>query len=43
MRFWSKNLPSASFANIEDGGHSLNWERPNDFNKQVLQFLLAST
>ncbi|NBS74514.1 MAG: alpha/beta hydrolase [Betaproteobacteria bacterium] len=43
MRFWSKNLPSASFSNIEDGGHSLNWERPNEFNKKVLQFLLASS
>jgi pimeloyl-ACP methyl ester carboxylesterase len=43
MQFWAKNLPFATFSNIEDGGHSLNWERPNEFNKQVLQFLLAST
>ncbi len=43
MQFWAKNLPAASFSIIKDGGHSLNWERPIEFNRQVLQFLHAST
>lgn len=39
MQFWSKHLKHVEYFNIEDGGHSLNWERPEQFNFQVIRFL----
>lgn len=39
MRTWAKHLPTAQFAEIGDAGHSINWERPQAFNRAVLGFL----
>ena len=39
MRTWSKFLPHVQYAEIGEAGHSINWERPEAFNKLVLQFL----
>ncbi len=39
MHFWARHLSQASYVNIPDGGHALNWERPKEFNEQVLCFL----
>jgi len=41
MRYWAQHLRNPTFVNIPDAGHSLNWERPNEFNAQVLRFLDA--
>ncbi|MDO9278385.1 MAG: alpha/beta hydrolase [Polaromonas sp.] len=41
MRFWARHLRNATLVNIPDAGHSLNWERPQEFNAQVLCFLQA--
>lgn len=39
MRAWACHLARKTFATIPDGGHSLNWERPGEFNAAVLKFL----
>lgn len=39
MRTWSKHLPDVRYAEIGDAGHSINWERPDEFNHLVLDFL----
>ncbi len=39
MHFWARHLSHASYVNIPDGGHALNWERPKEFNEHVLCFL----
>jgi pimeloyl-ACP methyl ester carboxylesterase len=39
MRAWAKHLPAARFLEIGDAGHSINWERPEAFNRAVLGFL----
>jgi len=39
MHFWASHLPSATFVNVPDAGHSINWERPQEFNDHVLRFL----
>jgi pimeloyl-ACP methyl ester carboxylesterase len=39
MRTWASHLPQVRFAEIGDAGHSLNWERPAQFNARVLEFL----
>ena len=39
MRTWSRHLPDKRFAEIGDAGHSINWERPDDFNHLMIQFL----
>ncbi|MBL0420788.1 alpha/beta fold hydrolase [Ramlibacter sp. AW1] len=39
MRAWARHLPDARFAEIGDAGHSINWERPDAFNRIVLDFL----
>jgi len=41
MRFWARHLRKATFVNMPDAGHSLNWERPEEFNQHVLRFLHA--
>ena len=41
MHFWARHLRNPTFANIPDAGHSLNWERPHEFNEQVLRYLRA--
>jgi pimeloyl-ACP methyl ester carboxylesterase len=41
MHFWARHLRHASFVCVPDAGHSLNWERPHEFNAQVLRFLHA--
>jgi pimeloyl-ACP methyl ester carboxylesterase len=41
MHFWARHLRQASFVNIPDAGHSINWERPQQFNEQVLRFLTS--
>jgi pimeloyl-ACP methyl ester carboxylesterase len=39
MTCWARHLRSAFFVNLPDAGHSLNWERPHEFNQHVLRFL----
>lgn len=39
MRAWARHLPHARFAQIGDAGHSINWERPDEFNRHALEFL----
>lgn len=39
MRTWAEHLPAARFVEIGDAGHSINWERPQAFNRAVLDFL----
>lgn len=39
MRTWAAFLPDARFVTIGDAGHSINWERPEEFNRLVLEFL----
>ena len=39
MRTWARHLPHKDFASIPDAGHSINWERPQEFNELVLNFL----
>ncbi|QHE88048.1 alpha/beta fold hydrolase [Hydrogenophaga sp. BPS33] len=41
MRAWARHLPRTTIATIPDGGHSLNWERPREFNDAVLRFLAS--
>ena len=40
MRTWSRHLPDVRYAEIGDAGHSINWERPEAFNRHMLGFLL---
>ncbi len=39
MRTWARHLPDVRFAEIGDAGHSINWERPDDFNHLMVHFL----
>jgi pimeloyl-ACP methyl ester carboxylesterase len=39
MRTWARHLPHAQFTEIPDAGHSINWERPEQFNALILKFL----
>ncbi len=39
MRTWARHLPRATFGEVPDAGHSMNWERPVAFNAAVLDFL----
>lgn len=39
MRTWANHLANASYVEIGDAGHSINWERPEQFNALVLDFL----
>ena len=41
MRTWACHLPDVRFVEIGDAGHSMNWERPDEFNALVLDFLNA--
>lgn len=41
MKCWARHLRNASYVNLPDAGHSLNWERPHEFNQHVLRFLGA--
>lgn len=43
MRTWARHLPLARFAEIPNAGHSINWERPAQFNLAVLAFLAQQT
>ena len=40
MRAWARHLPNVQFAEIGDAGHAINWERPEAFNRAVLDFLV---
>lgn len=42
MRTWGMHLPNKEFACIPDAGHSINWERPQEFNAIVLAFLRST-
>ena len=39
MRAWARYLGCVQFAEIPDAGHSINWERPDQFNELMLEFL----
>lgn len=39
MKTWARHLPDPHFAEIGDAGHAINWERPDAFNRIVLDFL----
>jgi len=39
MRTWARHLPRTWYAEIGDAGHSINWERPQAFNRYVVDFL----
>lgn len=39
MKTWARHLQNAQFAEIGDAGHSINWERPQEFNQIVLDYL----
>jgi hypothetical protein len=39
MRQWSAHLPNGEWASVPDSGHSIAWEQPELFNRNVLSFL----
>ena len=39
MRQWSAHLPNGEWASVPDSGHSIAWEQPEIFNRNVLSFL----
>jgi len=39
MRTWARHLQRVQFVQIADAGHSINWERPQQFNELTLKFL----
>lgn len=39
MRTWASHLKQVRYVEIPDAGHSINWERPQQFNALVLHFL----
>ena len=39
MHCWASHLLSVTSVNVPDAGHSINWERPQEFNGHVLRFL----
>jgi pimeloyl-ACP methyl ester carboxylesterase len=39
MRQWSAHLPNGEWALVPDSGHSIAWEKPELFNRNVLNFL----
>jgi len=41
MRQWGAYLPNVQFAEVFDAGHSIAWERPELFNRRILDFLRA--
>lgn len=41
MRTWARHLKRVQFVEIGDAGHSINWERPQQFNALIIQFLNA--
>lgn len=41
MRTWARHLQRVQFVEISDAGHSINWERPQQFNELTIRFLNA--
>jgi pimeloyl-ACP methyl ester carboxylesterase len=41
MRTWAAHLRRVQFVEIPDAGHSINWERPQQFNALTMKFLNA--
>jgi pimeloyl-ACP methyl ester carboxylesterase len=39
MRHWGRHLPNVHYAEVFDAGHSIAWERPELFNRRILDFL----
>jgi pimeloyl-ACP methyl ester carboxylesterase len=39
MKQWGSHLPNVEFAEVFDAGHSIAWERPELFNRRILDFL----
>jgi pimeloyl-ACP methyl ester carboxylesterase len=39
MRIWAACVPHHEWAIVQDAGHAVAWERPDDFNAAVLEFL----
>ena len=39
MQRWAQHLRNASYVNVPDAGHSVNWEQPEAFNAHLLRFL----
>jgi pimeloyl-ACP methyl ester carboxylesterase len=39
MKLWARHIRDAEWALVGDSGHSINSERPEDFNRHVLDFL----
>ena len=39
MRLIAERIPGCEFATIADAGHSAHWERPDEWNRVVLEFL----
>jgi pimeloyl-ACP methyl ester carboxylesterase len=39
MRLLAERIPTCEFATIAEAGHSAHWERPNEWNREVLRFL----
>lgn len=39
MRMMAARMPSCEFATVADAGHSAHWERPEQWNRIVLEFL----
>ena len=39
MRVWADHMQDHEWAVVGDAGHAMAWERPEAFNKLVLDFL----
>jgi pimeloyl-ACP methyl ester carboxylesterase len=39
MRIWSEHLKTHEWAVVPDAGHAVAWERPDQFNEKVMEFI----
>lgn len=39
MKIWAKYVKNHTWKVLQDAGHAMNWERPDEFNSFVLEFL----
>jgi len=43
MRIWAQHVKGAQWAVVDDAGHSIAWERPEQFNDYLLRFLRGAS
>ena len=39
MELAASRMPRASYVNVPDAGHAIPWERPDEFNAALVEFL----